>query len=167
MAKPRNKVAAPESPPMPRVGDKVTIPSAKSILEITHVGHDGDEVNLQLPETNLQWFRVHTDTFTFVEREPPARTSNPFTTPEPMFDADEILQSIATVQEENLKRLDDDVDNLKVYLKTQHAPKAAIEALEGLTVEQHVRWKKAIKKIENLGNSEVRTIRSRAETKDR
>jgi hypothetical protein len=84
---------------------------------------------------------------TFVDRKPPARTSNPFTTPEPIFDADEILQRITTIKEDNLKRLDDDLDILKAYLKTQHAPKAAIEALEGLTVEQHVIWKKAIKKI--------------------
>jgi hypothetical protein len=135
---------------MPRIGDKVTIPRTKSVLEVTHVSRDGDEVNLQLAGTNLEWFRVRTETLTFVERKPPARTSNPFTNPEPAFDTDEILERITTVQEENLKRLDDDVDVLKAYLKTQHAPKAAIEALEGLTVEQHVSWKKAIKKIEVL-----------------
>jgi hypothetical protein len=28
------------------------------------------------------------------------------------------------------------------YLKTQNAPKTAIEALEGVTVPQHVSWKK-------------------------
>ena len=135
---------------MPQVGDKVTIPSAKSVLEVTHVSHDGDEVNLHLPGTNLQWFRVRTDTVTFVDRKPPARTSNPFTDPEPVIDVDEILERIATVQDENLKRFDDDIDILKSYLKTQHAPRAAIETLEGLTVEQHVSWKKAIKKIEEM-----------------
>ena len=68
---------------MPRVGDKVTIPHAVSVLEVTHVSRDGDEVNLQRPGTNLEWFRVRTDTLTFVERKTPARTSNPFTNPEP------------------------------------------------------------------------------------
>jgi hypothetical protein len=81
---------------------------------------------------------------------PPARTANPFSNPEPVFDTDEILERIAAVKEENLKRLDDDVDILKAYLKTQRAPKAAIEALEGLTVEQHVSWKKAVGRIEKL-----------------
>jgi hypothetical protein len=47
-----------------------------------------------------------------------------------------LFSRFATVQEENLKRLDDDLDTLKAYLKTQRAPKAAIEAIEGLTVEQ-------------------------------
>jgi hypothetical protein len=63
---------------------------------------------------------------------------------------DEVLERITTVQEENLKRLDDDLDILKANLKTQHAPKATIETLEDLTVEQHVSWKKTIKKIEEL-----------------
>ena len=76
--------------------------------------------------------------------------SNPFTTPEPTFDAAEVLERIRTVQEENLQRLDDDLDILKAYLKTQHTPKAAIDALERLTVEQHVSWKKAIDGIKKL-----------------
>ena len=67
-----------------------------------------------------------------------------------VIEAGEILQRIAAVKEENLKRLDDDVDILKAYLKTQHGPHAAIEALEGLTVEQHVSWKKAIDRIKKL-----------------
>jgi hypothetical protein len=48
---------------------------------------------------------------------------------------------------ENLKRLDDDVDIVKSYLKTQDAPKATIEALEGLTVDQHKAWTIALGKI--------------------
>jgi hypothetical protein len=135
---------------MPRIGDKVTMPRSKSVLEVNHVSRDGDEVDLQLPGTNLQWFRVRTDTLTFVDRKPPARTSNPFTTPEPVFDAAEILGRIAAVQEENLKRLDDDVDILKAYMKTQHAPRAAIEILEGLTVDQHKAWKIAFGKIKKV-----------------
>jgi hypothetical protein len=34
--------------------------------------------------------------------------------------------------------------------KTQNTPKAAISALEGLTVEQHVSWKKAMERIKKL-----------------
>jgi hypothetical protein len=128
----------------------VTTPLTKSVLEVNYVSRDGSEVTLQLPGTNLQWFRVRTDTLTFVDRKPPARTSNPFTTPEPVFDAEEVLERIRTVQQENLQRLDDDLDILKAYLKTQHTPKTVIGALERLTVEQHVSWKRAIKKIENL-----------------
>jgi hypothetical protein len=149
MAQSRKKAAAPEPPPTPQVGDKVTAGS-DSVYEIAKVHHGGGEVDLQFPGTNLMRFRVPIDKLTYVERKPPAKTSNPFTTPEPAFEAAEVMERIATVKQENLKRLDDDVDILKAYLKTQHAPTAAIEALEGLTVEQHVSWKKAAERIKKL-----------------
>ena len=70
MAKPRKKPTAQpataEPPPMPLIGDKVTMPRSKSVLEINHVSRDGNEVDLLLPGTTLQWFRVRTDTLTFV-----------------------------------------------------------------------------------------------------
>jgi hypothetical protein len=45
------------------------------------------------------------------------------------------LERIETVQRDSLKQSDDDIDILKAYLKTQRAPRAAIEALEDLTVD--------------------------------
>jgi hypothetical protein len=80
MPKPRKKAAPPEPPEPPeppRIGDKVTIPRSSSILEVDYVSKDGTEVTLVRPGTNLQWFRVPVDTLTYVERKPPARTSNP------------------------------------------------------------------------------------------
>jgi hypothetical protein len=150
MAKPLKKAAALEPPPMPQVGDKVKPGRSVLTYEISNVHYGGKEVDLHVPGTNMQRFRERVDHLTFVERKPPARTSNPFTSPEPMPDASEVLERIATVKEENLKRLDDDVDILKAYLKMQHAPKGAIEVLEGLTVEQHVSWKKAADRIKKL-----------------
>jgi hypothetical protein len=150
MAKPRKKATPSDTPLVPQVGDKVTIPHTTSVLEISKVHYGGDEVDLQRPGTNLEWFRVKTDTLTFVERKPPARTSNPFTNPEPMIDAGEVLERIDIVRRESLQRIDDDIDILKSYLKTQHASKGVISALEGLTVELHVSWKKAVERIEKL-----------------
>jgi hypothetical protein len=150
MAKTRKQAAAPDPPLMPQVGDKVTIPRAKSVLEITSVSKEGDEVNLQLPGTNLEWFRVRSDTLTSVDRKPPARTANPFTNPEPVFGGGELLERIETVQRDSLKQSDDDIDVLKAYLKTKRAPKAAIEVLEDLAVDQHKAWKIAIGKIRKV-----------------
>jgi hypothetical protein len=147
MAKLRKKLAAPEAPIEPHIGDKVTIPRSKSVLEINHVHYGGNEVDLQLPGSNLQWFRVKTDTLTYVDRKPPARTANPFTSPESVFDGGELLERIETVQRDSLKQSVDNIDILKAYMKTQRAPKAAVEALEDLTVEQHKAWKSAFGKI--------------------
>jgi hypothetical protein len=82
------------------------------VYEISKV-HCGDEIDLHLPGNNLERFRARADSVKFIERKPPARTSNPFTTPEPVLDACEVLEHIATVKEENLKRLNDDIDILK------------------------------------------------------
>ena len=105
---------------------------------------------MQLPGTNLQWFRVRTDTLTLVERKPPAITSTPFTTPEPVFDADEVLERIRAVEQENLKRLEDDIAILTKYFKTQNAPKAVIDTIEGLSGEQQESWDNAIDRIKKL-----------------
>jgi hypothetical protein len=151
MAKPRKKSAEPAPEPItPRIGDKVTIPRASSVLEVEYVASDGSEVTLRRPGTNLQWFWVKADTLTYVDRKPPARTSNPFTDPEPAFDAAEVLERIRTVQSENLQRLDDDIEILTKYLKSEDAPKAAISTLESMRVKQHVSWKIAVERIEKI-----------------
>ena len=49
-----------------------------------------------------------------------------------------------------LQRLDDDIEILKTYLKAEDAPKAAIEALKGITSDQHKSWKAAIDRIKKL-----------------
>jgi hypothetical protein len=150
MAKARKKEVIPDAPPTPQVGDKVYPANSEMLYEISHVSHDGTEVNLHVPGTNLERFRVRTDSLTFAERKPPARTSNPFTSPEPVFDGGELLERIETVQRESLEQSDGDIDILKAYLKTQRAPKEAIEALEDLTVDQHKAWKIAIGKIKKV-----------------
>ena len=150
MTKPRKKTADVEPPPMPKIGDKVTIPRSESVLEVTSVSRDGDEVNLQLPGTNLQWFRVRRDTLTFVDRKPPARASNPFTSPESVFDAGEVMERIHNVERENLQRLEDDVSILTKYLKAQNVPKTATDALDGLRRKQRESWKAAVEQIEEL-----------------
>jgi hypothetical protein len=98
MAKPRKRAAAPDAPIMPQVGDKVKPGKSEMVYEIYRVHDGGDEVDLHVAGTNLQRFRERTDILTFVERKPPARTSNPFTNPEPVLDAGEVLNRIATVK---------------------------------------------------------------------
>jgi hypothetical protein len=147
MTKTRKPTAAPDPP---RIGDKVKPGKSEMVYTVSSVSDNGKEVNLYVPETNLERFRVQTDTLTFVERSAPVKTSNPFTTAEPAFNIPEVLEKIESVRAENLQRSDDDVDILKAYLKTQGAPKAAIAVLETLTVEQHKNWKKAVEKIEEL-----------------
>jgi hypothetical protein len=119
MPKARKSAAKPESPPMPQVGDKVIPERSESTWVITHVSPDGNEVNLNFEGTNFNRFRVRSDTLKFVDRKPPVKTSNPFTNAEPVFDPALALERVRTVQDENLKRLDDDIAILTKYLKTE------------------------------------------------
>jgi hypothetical protein len=151
MPKPRKKAAVESNAPlMPRIGDKVKPGKSEMVYTVGRVSDDGSEVDLYVPDMNLERFRVRTDTLTFVERKPPAKTSNPFTQPEPTFDAGEVLERIRTVQRENLQRLDDDIAILTKYLKTEDVPKAVISTLERMSSEQRESWKKAIERIEEL-----------------
>jgi hypothetical protein len=81
MAKTRNRTKSSEPLPMPQIGDKVLPGRSEMVYEISHVSKDGDEVNLHVPGTTLERFRVPVSDLTFVERKAPARTDNPFTSP--------------------------------------------------------------------------------------
>ena len=57
MPKPRKNAAADPSAP-PQIGDKVYPPRSQLVYEISHVHVGGDEVDLHVPGTNLERFRV-------------------------------------------------------------------------------------------------------------
>jgi hypothetical protein len=133
MAKARKQVAAPEPPPLPQVGDKVIPERSEATYVISKVRGDGQYVDLELPGTYLNRFHVDVATLKFVDRVPrkPVKSG-----PDP----DDLIERIASVQRENLQRLDDDITILAKYLKTKGAPKPAINALESLRNEQHESW---------------------------
>ena len=99
MPKAQRQAAASEVRSLPQVGDKVCPPRSEVVYEVSKVHVGGDEVDLHLPGTNLERFRVRTDALTYVERKPPASTSNPFN-PEPVFDARGMVKSKATITED-------------------------------------------------------------------
>jgi hypothetical protein len=102
MAKARKPAAAPEPP---RIGDKVKPGKSEMVYEISSVSREGDEVNLHVPGTNLERFRVRIEDLTFVERKPPAKTSNPFASVESVLDAEEVIVRFdANVGLSSLKR---------------------------------------------------------------
>jgi hypothetical protein len=150
MPKPTKKAGPIEPQPIPQVGDKVTVPPSDSVREVVHVSRDGTEVTLQALNSNLQWLRVLTETLKFVDRKAPPRTDNPFTCPESLFDAAEVLKRITTVQEENSQRFAEDVAILKKYLKTQKVPSSVMSVLDGLATIHEQAWHEAVEEIEGL-----------------
>jgi hypothetical protein len=143
MAKARKQAVAPETPPLPQVGDKVIPERSEATYVITGVRSGGEYVDLELPGTNLTRFHVDVASLKFVDRVPqkPVKSG-----PDP----DDLIERIAAVQRENLQRLDDDIAILTKFLKTKGAPKAAIEALEALRGEQKESWTTAVDLIDDL-----------------
>jgi hypothetical protein len=66
------------------------------------------------------------------------------------MDADRVMERIDTIQRENLQRLDDDIEVLTKYLKTEGAPAAAIKTIEGLRTEQTKSWEKITERVKGL-----------------
>jgi hypothetical protein len=150
MAKARKKaehptlpLAAPTPPPMPQVGDRVIPEGSDSEWKVTSVRSEGKYVDLGLPGTYLTRFRQDVSTLKFVDR---VATK----TPEPVNDTSAISERIATIQRENLQRLDDDIAILTKYLKTEGASKDVTAVLETLSNEQHASWQAAMERIEEL-----------------
>lgn len=74
------KKASPEPPPAPRVGDRVMLGSSDTVYIVARASSDGKDVDLNLPGTNIERFRVPSGDLKFVElsaRAPskPARPS--------------------------------------------------------------------------------------------
>jgi hypothetical protein len=150
MAKARKKaahptlpLAPPSPPPMPQIGDRVIPEGSDSEWKITSVRSEGKYVDLEMPGTYLTRFRQDVSTLKFVDRVAPK-------TPEPSRDTTAISERIATIQRENLQRLDDDIAILVKYLKTEGPSKAAIDALKTLSNEVHASWQATVERIEEL-----------------
>lgn len=141
---PRAKKAAaqPETTPIPQVGDKVIPERSTATWVITEVRSGSNYVDLELPGTNLDRFHVDVTTLKFVERTAPKPAR-------PEHNTADIGDRVATIQRESLERLDDDIAILTKYLKTEGAPKAAIDTLEALGSDQHDAWDSAVAASQN------------------
>ena len=126
----------------------MTPEGTESIWVVTQVSPNGEESRLGFQGTNLERFRVRTDTLKFVDRKAPAKTSNPFTSPEPILDVAEALDRVRIIQRDNVQRLDDDIAILTKYLKAEGAPKVAIDLLNELGKEQRNSWQIAVDRIQ-------------------
>jgi len=54
---------------IPRVGDKVTIPSSPLTFTVSHVSNDATEVTLNFDESNIHRFRVPVGNLTWVDKK--------------------------------------------------------------------------------------------------
>jgi hypothetical protein len=142
-----SKPARPADTPTPQVGDKVVLTDSKvgMVYEVSYVSSDGREVNLHLPGTNLERFRINPDDLTFVERQAPAKVPA-----KPAFDAEEIRERIASVQQICMDHLIGEIAILKKYLKSKRVPPAATEELDALCKSTEGCWETTVDRLARL-----------------
>lgn len=143
MAKLNKQAPVPEPPPVPRSGDRVTFGTSDSVYIVTRVSADGKDVDINLPGTSLERFRVPVEDLTFVDLalRPPSKPAKP------SINTEEVRERLATVQYTSMDQLSGDVAVLKKYLKSKGAPAEAADELDRLCKES---WRTAVAKIAKL-----------------
>ena len=140
------KKAAPELPPAPQVGDRVSLGASDTVYIITRASANGKDVDLNLPGTNIERFRIPTEDLKFVDLAPrppakPAKLS---------INIDEVRERLATVQHNSIDQLSGDIAILKRYLKSKGIDSGALEELDCLCKGTEESWRVAVAKIEEL-----------------
>jgi hypothetical protein len=135
-----------EPTPTPQVGDRVTIGNSDTVFIITRASPNGKDVDLNLPGTNMERFRVPTEDLKFVDLAP-----RPPTKPaKPAINVEEVRERIATAQHASMDQLSGDIAILKKYLKSKGVPAEAAEGLDRLCKATEERWESVVKAINEV-----------------
>lgn len=144
MAKARKQDAEPEPPPVPQSGDRVKVGTSDTVYVVTRASANGKDVNLSLPGTNIERFRVPTEDLKFVDLASRAQ-AKPV---KPSINVDEARERLSTVQHSSVDQLSGDIAILKKYLKSKGVD--AAEELDRLCETTEKRWAAAIEAINEM-----------------
>jgi hypothetical protein len=142
VAKPEPKESA-ERERTPMVGDIVTVGTGKSELRVTKVYYDRSAVDLELPGTNLERFRVRVEDLNFVERQP----RKPKEPEKPKIDVEEIREHIDAVHHSIMEHINGEIAVLKKYLKSKGVSQSASGSLDDFCKATEAGWKDTVKSI--------------------
>lgn len=130
--------------PQVSVGDKVTFPQSDTVYTVTRVSPSGKQVDLNLPGTNIERFRVNVDDLDFLERSTPRRPPKPA---KPAIDIEAIREHLDTAQHSSMDHLSGEIAVLKKYLRSKGVRASAIEELDSLCEATEKRWAAVVEEI--------------------
>jgi hypothetical protein len=134
--KPNKTTAEHANARLPTLGEKVSIENSGTVFSITRVSEK--DVDLQLPGTNIERFRVPVDDLRYLDApKEPSRSSKPG---KPAINLEEVRERIATAQQSSIDQFSGDIAILKKYLKSKDIGAAALEALDALCEDTEKRW---------------------------
>ncbi|HMH15186.1 MAG TPA: hypothetical protein VK578_18940 [Edaphobacter sp.] len=131
---------------VPTVGERVSIGSSPNVFSITRVGDK--DVDLQLPGTVVERFRVPVDDLRYIDE--PKAVSQSSKPANPAINLEEVRERIATAQQSSIDQFSGDIAILKKYLKSKGVPAEAAEELDRLCEDTEKRWRTAVTKIAEL-----------------
>ncbi|QNI36870.1 hypothetical protein [Edaphobacter albus] len=127
----------------PQVGDRVTVDGSTTVWTVSSVSYSGREVNLSIPGTNLERFRVPIDDLNFEGRVP----RKPKEPPKPKMDVEAIRERIEETGHSILDHLQGELAALKKFIRSKGL--SAVEALDEFAESTEAGWKEAIEAIED------------------
>jgi hypothetical protein len=142
--KPNKTTAEHANARLPILGERVSIGSSGTVFSITRVSEK--DVDLQLPGTNIERFRVPVDDLRYLDApKEPSRSRKPA---KPAINLQEIRERIATAQQSSIDQFRGDIAILKKYLKSKSIDQDALDELDDLCNATEKRWRAAVETIE-------------------
>jgi hypothetical protein len=126
----------------PDIGDRVTVGTSESVWTVSSVSYSGREVNLHIPGTNLERFRVLADDLVFVDRT----ERKPKEPPKPEIDVDAVRERVEEAQHAILDHLKGEIAGLKKFLRSKGVPIG--EELDNFADTTETSWKQVVGAIE-------------------
>jgi hypothetical protein len=139
----RSKPEEHSIPDAPQVGDRVTVGSSDTVWTVSSVSYNGREVNLGIPGTNLERFRVPVDDLNFSDR--PVR--KPKEPPKPKMDVEAIRERMEETGHSILDHLQGELAALKKFIRSKGL--SVTEILDGFGESVETGWKEAVDAVEN------------------
>ncbi|HTF66739.1 MAG TPA: hypothetical protein VK638_29050 [Edaphobacter sp.] len=127
----------------PVVGDMVTVGSGTSVYTVLSVSQNGREVNLHIPGTNLERFRVPVRDLTIAGQAP----RKPKEPEKPQIDKEDVREHLVSTQHSSMHHFEGDIALLKKYLKSKGLPSSTADELDELRTDIEDRWGSAIESI--------------------
>jgi hypothetical protein len=120
--------------------------TSDTVYVVTKASANAKDVNLSLPGTNIERFRVPIEDLIFVDLAPRA----PAKPAKPSINVDEVCERLSTVQQSSMEQFSGDIAILKKYLRYKGVSIEALAELDSLCKATEYAWEAAILAISKL-----------------
>jgi len=134
---------------LPNIGDQVRIDGSETIYLVTAISPDDREVNLNLPGTNLERYRVSVDDLDYVQRVARAQSgkSRP---PKPTWTVEQVRKEIEKAKVSTEESLERELSILNKYLKDKGVPSVVADELEKMSQDVQSGWDEVLEGLADL-----------------